>query len=137
LVGDISDGVKRELESLGYKTERVYAGNVAAKAAGTIDDFATKISGEIPKNVIVGSMDDLSFTAPAGNWIAHMPEPLLYVRQNEIPESTFAMYLDPETGFGWEIQQSGHSLSFVPTGNIPLVIAAGPFAHMGKHSPLI
>ncbi|MDP4167061.1 MAG: cell wall-binding repeat-containing protein, partial [Bacillota bacterium] len=48
--------------------------------------------GEYPKSVIIGSSEDDAelYSLPAVNWIAHMPEPILYVNKKGIPEETAA-----------------------------------------------
>ncbi|MCP1307472.1 cell wall-binding repeat-containing protein [Paenibacillus tyrfis] len=43
---------------------------------------------EYPPSVVVGSMDSEEYTMPAVNWISHSPEPLLYVKKDEIPQET-------------------------------------------------
>lgn len=49
----------------------------------------------------------------------------------------FAKYKDKKTGFGWGITTPGHHFSFVKEGNERLAIAQAPFAHLGKHAPLL
>ncbi|WP_227935977.1 cell wall-binding repeat-containing protein [Alkalihalobacillus deserti] len=49
----------------------------------------------------------------------------------------FASFKDAETGFGWGITNPGHGFVFSSTGTPELAIAAAPFAHLGKHAPLI
>lgn len=86
-VGAVADQVHQQLKELGYKTDSIEGGQPAA-VARDIDAYYGKVSGSLPESVIVGSMDSPEFTLPAVNWIAHMPEPLLYVKQNEIPAET-------------------------------------------------
>ncbi|ADC52036.1 ArsR type transcriptional regulator (plasmid) [Alkalihalophilus pseudofirmus OF4] len=49
----------------------------------------------------------------------------------------FASYKDAETGFGWGITSPGHGFVFSSTNTPELAIAAAPFAHLGKHAPMI
>lgn len=57
---------------------------------------------------------------------------------NPVKQSiAFAAYKDDESGFGWGITQPGHGFVFSSTNTPELAIAAAPFAHLGKHAPLI
>ncbi|MFC0471493.1 cell wall-binding repeat-containing protein [Halalkalibacter kiskunsagensis] len=49
----------------------------------------------------------------------------------------FAAYKDIETDFGWGITDPGHGFVFSSTSTPDLAIAAAPFAHLGKHAPII
>ncbi|WNF39092.1 cell wall-binding repeat-containing protein [Bacillaceae bacterium IKA-2] len=49
----------------------------------------------------------------------------------------FAMFKDPVTNFGWGITSPGHGIVMVPTSNTELAIASAPFAHLGKHAPMV
>lgn len=185
LVGEFDEAAEKQLS--GYKLDKI-KGATPAEMAKNIDAYYVKAANEVPPSVIVGSSEQADFTLPAVNWIAHMPEPLLYVGKDELPKETaealqarggqaniyllgpesvvspkvaqqlsqfgkvqriagkdayeqaiaFARFKDPATGFGWGITGPGRNLSFVskdsPKG---LVIAAAPFAHLGKHAPLI
>jgi hypothetical protein len=96
----------------------------------------------------------------ASNWIVHMPEPILYVTKDDVPEATvealiqrnvtriagedlvenaiaFSKYKDKETNFGWGLDDPGHGLSFVSTETPELALAGAPFAHLGKHAPVL
>lgn len=186
VMGNAGDHVLRSLQS--YKVARIDS-NEPAEFAKAVDQKYTDASGELPKSVIVGSMDEGAklFTLPAVNWIAHMPEPLLYVSSKGIPQATrealgkrdkqaniyvlgptsvipeavadelkaygkvtrisgedpvsnaiaFAQFKDPDTKFGWGLTSPGHGLDFVSTETPELAIAGAPFAHMGKHAPMI
>ncbi|AOZ92418.1 ArsR family transcriptional regulator [Paenibacillus crassostreae] len=186
LVGDLDQKIEDQAKELGYKVDKVTADNSAALAKA-IDAYYAKIAGENPSSVIIGSQDSPEYTLPAINWIAHMPEPLLYVKKDEIPQETmealqtrggkasiyilgpetvvsaevekglqqygktvrisgndpyenaiaFAKYKDSTTGFGWGITTPGHNFSFVNVNSPVLAIAAAPFSHLGKHSPLL
>lgn len=87
LVGPMASNVKQQLKALDLKVDRI-EGDEPAAVAQAIDTYYAKASGELPKSVIVGSMDSPEYTLPAVNWIAHMPEPLLYVTKDEIPAPT-------------------------------------------------
>ncbi|GAB7388454.1 hypothetical protein BSNK01_22910 [Bacillaceae bacterium] len=79
--------MKDQVKALGFKFEQIQANN-PADYARAIDAYYAKAAGTIPQSVIIGSMDSSDFTLPAANWIAHMPEPLLYVKKDEIPQET-------------------------------------------------
>lgn len=49
----------------------------------------------------------------------------------------FASYEDERTGFGWGINEPGHGLTFASTATPELAIPGSPFAHLGKHAPMI
>lgn len=89
VVGNIPSKADEQLKSLGLRSERIQAGNPSALASA-VDDYFAKMQGSLPPAVIVGSMDQPEYTMPAVNWIAHMPEPLLFVRKDEIPSETIA-----------------------------------------------
>lgn len=178
-----------ELEKLnGYEVVSISEEEPAAFAA-QIDELFSELAQEVTTSVIVGSMEDKGklFSIPAGSWITHMNEPLLYVTESEIPEATsqalqkrngnaaiyvvgpeniisndileklkeygkviridgdtpeevsiaFAKYRDHETNFGWEVVAPGHGLVMVSTHTPEFAIAAAPFAHLGKHAPMV
>ncbi|WP_339247913.1 cell wall-binding repeat-containing protein [Paenibacillus sp. FSL F4-0243] len=87
LVGPMASNVEEQLKTMDLKVDRI-EGDEPAAIAQAIDTYYAKASGELPKAVIVGSMDSPEYTLPAVNWIAHMPEPLLYVTKDEIPDPT-------------------------------------------------
>jgi hypothetical protein len=87
IVGPVAASVEEQLKSLNMKIDKV-EGDEPAAVARAIDAYYEKVSGELPQSVIVGSMDSPEYTLPAVNWIAHMPEPLLYVKKDEIPVPT-------------------------------------------------
>jgi len=87
LVGDFSDRVRSQLEREGWKVDAV-SGKDPAEMAGKLDAYYADVSGELPQGVVVGAVDAPEYTLPAANWIAHMPEPLLYVTRNGVPEAT-------------------------------------------------
>ncbi|GGG24350.1 cell wall-binding repeat-containing protein [Paenibacillus abyssi] len=87
LVGDLDQAVEEQAIEMGFKTDKITADNPAALAK-EVDAYYSEVTGEISQSVIVGSMDSMEYTMPAINWVAHMPEPLLYVTENEIPQGT-------------------------------------------------
>ena len=161
----------------------------ASEFAAKIDEIYAEAAGELPTSVIIVSAEENAklHSLVAANWIAHMPEPVLYVTKDEIPEATlnslskrkkqanlyvlgpeeavsseieeklkefgnvtriegntavetsiaFAKFKDNQTGFGWGITDPGHGLVFASTENPEFAIAGAPFAHLGKHAPLI
>jgi putative cell wall-binding protein len=172
----------------GYKVEKI-TGKDAPGFAKEIDKKYTEVSGEYPNGVIIVSAEEDAklYSLLAGNWISHMPEPILYVTKGEVPEATksalklredgatlyilgpesviskdiekqlqefgditrikgkdpvttsieFAKFKDEKTGFGWGLTEPGHGFSFISTDNAEYAIPAAPFAHLGKHAPLI
>ena len=96
IVGKVAGNVEEQLKPLNYKVDQVEGENPAA-VAQAIDAYYAKVSGSTPESVIIGSMDSPEYTLPAVNWIAHMPEPLLYVSKDEIPQET-AEALDTRGG---------------------------------------
>ncbi|OKP94923.1 cell wall-binding repeat-containing protein [Paenibacillus sp. P46E] len=87
LVGTVADSVEDQLKVLDLKVDKI-EGEEPAEVAKSIDAYYEKVSGALPQSVIVGSVDSPEYTLPAVNWIAHMPEPLLYVSKRKIPEAT-------------------------------------------------
>ncbi|MEK5357960.1 cell wall-binding repeat-containing protein [Paenibacillus sp. FSL L8-0709] len=87
IVGPVTATVEEELKTLDMKIDKI-EGDEPAAVAQAIDAYYAKAAGELPQAVIVGSMDSPEYTLPAVNWIAHMPEPLLYVKKDEIPAAT-------------------------------------------------
>jgi hypothetical protein len=186
VMGSLNEG---ELEKLsGYEIISIEEVEPAA-FANEIDSLYAELTNNIPNSVIIGSMDEegKQFSIPAGSWITHMDEPLLFVSENEIPEATkaalqkrngnaaiyvvgpesvisqevveqlgeygkvtringetpeqlsieFAKYRDHDTNFGWEVVSPGHGLVMVSTQIPELAITAAPFAHLGKHAPMV
>ncbi|MCL6603899.1 MAG: cell wall-binding repeat-containing protein [Paenibacillus sp.] len=87
IVGPVTASVEEKLKSLDLKVDKI-EGDEPAAVAQAIDAYYAKAAGELPQAVVIGSMDSPEYTLPAVNWIAHMPEPLLYVKKDEIPAST-------------------------------------------------
>lgn len=186
VVGKVSDDVLKELRGLDLKVDAIQ-GDDPARVASAIDAYYTRVSKEQPSSVIIASSEEADYAMPAVSWIAHMPEPVLYVSRQGIPQATadalakrrkkavmyvlgpkelipeevleqlkafgrveriaadspidlaiaFAKYYDPQTGFGWRIRTPGHNFSFVREGDEELAVIQAPFAHLGKHAPLL
>lgn len=85
--GALDPKVEQAVRGLGLTPEWIRADNPAALAKA-VDARYAQLHGSVPQSVVVGSMDSPEFTLPAVNWIAHMPDPLLYVKKDEVPEET-------------------------------------------------
>lgn len=186
MVGNFSNKVVKELRDQNLKVDTI-TGKDPVNMAQKIDAYYANVSDELPNSVVVGSVDSPDYTLPAANWIAHMPEPLLYVKKDSIPSGTvealkkrhgqahiyilgptsavsakvkdhlgnygdvtrisgktpeenaiaFAKFKDPQTDFGWGVDEPGHGLAFNNLDNLDAAIASAPFAHMGKHAPML
>lgn len=123
MVGNVPPRADEQLKDLGLRTERIQAGNPAALAAA-VDEYFASMQGSLPPGVIVGSMDHAEYTMPAVNWIAHMPEPLLLVRKDEVPAETAAALqkrngrariylLGPESAVSSQVEQQLKSYGIV------------------------
>lgn len=186
VVGQAKKKVFDELK--GYKVEQVQGTN-PAELGKNVDQKYAELSGKLPSSVIVISEDDEDklYSLPALSWVAHMPEPPLFVSSDSIPAATqealqkrngsaniyvlgnvsavsgkvlnqlqkygkvtriagenpvansiaFAKFKDKQTGFGWGLTEPGHGLALVSTATPELATVAGPFAHKGKHGPMI
>ncbi|OXM15492.1 ArsR family transcriptional regulator [Paenibacillus herberti] len=49
----------------------------------------------------------------------------------------FAKFKDNSTGFGWGVNEPGRNLTLSNVETPQLALAGAPFAHLGKHAPLI
>jgi len=186
VMGDVGENSVKMLED--YKVEQI-KGNDPAEFAKAVDKKYAEAAGELPQSVIIVSLEEEAklYSIIASNWIAHMPEPVLFVTKDGIPEATidalklrenkaniyvlategvisdnilsslkeygkvtriegdtpveasikFAQFKDEKTGFGWGITEPGHGFAFTSTTTPEFAIAGAPFAHLGKHSPLI
>lgn len=186
VMGDISDEFLKVLAD--YKVDQI-KGNDPAEFALAVDKKYAEAAGELPQSVIIVSLEEEAklYSVIAANWIAHMPEPVLFVTKDGVPEATvealkqrgtkanmyvlapedivsekifsslkdygsvtriggktaveasidFAKFKDEKTGFGWGITEPGHGFAFTSTATPEFAIAGAPFAHLGKHAPLI
>ncbi|MVP01117.1 cell wall-binding repeat-containing protein [Paenibacillus lutrae] len=87
VVGKVAAKVDEQLKELGLKTEKIEGGTPEA-VAKSVDAYYTKVAKETSPSVIIGSKESPEYTVPAVNWISHMPEPLLYVGKDEVPQET-------------------------------------------------
>ncbi|PLR75579.1 ArsR family transcriptional regulator [Bacillus sp. V3-13] len=186
VVGNPSKKVLDQLDD--FSVEQI-KGDDPAEFAKAADQKYADVSGGLPQGLIIVSSEEEAklFSLIAGNWIAHMPEPVLYVTKDGIPDATrealelrnnnaniyvlgpesaisndifndlneygnvtriegetpaaasiaFARFKDENTGFGWGLTEPGHGLGFVSTKSADYAIAGAPFAHLGKHAPMI
>lgn len=186
IMGDPPQKVLDQLKD--YSVEQL-KGNDPAEFAARIDEFYADEAGDLPESVIIVSSEEEAklYSLIAANWIAHMPEPVLFVTNLEIPQATkealekrakkanlyilgpesiisknveaslsefgtvtrikgetpvdasleFAQFKDEISGFGWGINEPGHGFLFTSTENADYAVAGAPFAHLGKHAPLI
>ncbi|MGI2774163.1 cell wall-binding repeat-containing protein [Bacillus cytotoxicus] len=87
VMGDVGTSALEQLKE--YKVKQIKETD-PAKFAREVDKEYADIAGRYPDNVIIGSFEEGGrlYTTPAINWIAHMPEPLLYVGKDKVPEAT-------------------------------------------------
>ncbi|PRX77108.1 hypothetical protein B0G93_106142 [Bacillus sp. V-88] len=87
VMGEIPDHVNEQLAS--YKVKSITA-ETAAQFAFKVDEEYARLTDEYPENILVVSSEDHAklFSLVAGYWIAHMPEPVLYVEMNDVPSET-------------------------------------------------
>lgn len=87
VMGDVGEAVLEQLKD--YKVKQIKETDPATFAKDVDKEYAD-ITGNYPNSVIIGSSEEEGhlYTTPAVNWISHMPEPLLYVEKNKVPEST-------------------------------------------------
>ncbi|MEB1807318.1 MAG: cell wall-binding repeat-containing protein [Bacillaceae bacterium] len=186
VMGTVNDG---ELDKLvDFKVDQTTEIEAAA-FANEIDQIYAELTHGTPNGVIISSMDKeaMLHSIPAGSWISHMSEPVLYVTHSELPQETiealerrngdaeiyvlgsediisqevvkqleeygtvttisadtpvelsieFAKFKDRTTNFGWGVNQPGHGLMIASTASPELAILAAPFAHLGKHAPMV
>lgn len=186
VMGDTDQKVLDQLKD--FSVEQI-KGEDPAEFAKEVDKKYADVAGELPQSLIIVSAEEDAklYSLIAGNWTAHMPEPLLYVTKDGIPNATkealklrnnkaniyvlgpesvisnkilnnlneygtvtriegetpaaasiaFAKFKDEKTGFGWGLTEPGHGFEFISTENADFAIAGAPFAHLGKHAPLI
>jgi putative cell wall-binding protein len=88
IMGDISENVAKQLAD--YKVETIGGTDPAEFAAAVDKKYAEIAGGEFPKGVVIVSAEEdaKAYSIPAINWISHMPEPILYVTKDGIPDAT-------------------------------------------------
>jgi putative cell wall-binding protein len=87
IMGELKDNSLEQIKD--YKVQTV-KGDTPDKFAKEIDKLYADVSGDYPSGVIIASSEDEAklYSIIAGNWIAHMPEPILYVSKNKVPQAT-------------------------------------------------
>ncbi|KAA0761298.1 cell wall-binding repeat-containing protein [Bacillus sp. SH5-2] len=87
VMGDVGVSTLEQLKD--YKVKQIKETDSATFAKDVDKEYAD-ITGSYPNSVIIGSSEEEGrlYTIPAANWISHMPEPLLYVEKNKVPDST-------------------------------------------------
>ncbi|PEC20320.1 ArsR family transcriptional regulator [Bacillus cereus] len=87
VMGDVGAASLDQLKD--YKVKQIKETDPATFAKDVDQEYAD-ITGSYPNSVIIGSSEEEGrlYTTPAVNWISHMPEPLLYVEKNKVPDST-------------------------------------------------
>lgn len=83
----MEDTAVKQLSDAKFNVKEIKGDN-PAQISALIDDYYASMGGALPQSVIVSTSEQIDFAAPAGNWIAHMPEPLLYVTKDDIPAET-------------------------------------------------
>ncbi|CAM4194678.1 cell wall-binding repeat-containing protein [Bacillus cereus] len=87
VMGDVGTAALEQLKEYKIKQIKETDASIFAKE---VDKEYADITGSYPNSIIIGSSEEEGrlYTTPAANWISHMPEPLLYVEKNKVPEST-------------------------------------------------
>ncbi|MBF0706684.1 cell wall-binding repeat-containing protein (plasmid) [Alkalihalobacillus hwajinpoensis] len=88
VVGAAPEKVDDQLEE--FRIEKIPFESSAEFAAEIDEQYANITNSEYPSSVIIVSEEEEAkdYSLIASNWIAHMQEPILYVKKNEIPEET-------------------------------------------------
>ncbi|KEK23817.1 cell wall-binding repeat-containing protein [Bacillus gaemokensis] len=87
VMGDVEPSALDQLK--GYKVKQIKETDPAIFAKDVDKEYAD-ITGKYPNSIIIGSSEEEGrlYTTPAVNWIAHMPESLLYVEKDKVSEAT-------------------------------------------------
>lgn len=87
VMGDVQEEALAQLD--GYEVEH-FTDDTSAGFAAELDAYFSDLINEVPQSVLIASSEEEAklFSLIAGNWIAHMNEPLLYVDQDGIPAET-------------------------------------------------
>lgn len=93
VVGNVSDQVIREVESLDLKVRHIQGEdpNDPASLAAAVDDYRASIHADHPDTVVVASLDAPDFAIPALSFAAHMPTGFTFVTRDSIPDATRGM----------------------------------------------
>lgn len=87
LGGALDPKVEQAVKGMGLAVESIRAENPPALARA-VDARYAQLHGSVPPSVVIGSVESPEFTLPAVNWIAHMPDPMLFVTKDAVPEET-------------------------------------------------
>ena len=87
VMGEVESSTLDKLKE--YKVKQIKETDPAIFAKDVDKEYAD-ITGKYPDSVIIGSSEEEGrlYTTPAVNWIAHMPESLLYVTKDKVSEAT-------------------------------------------------
>ncbi|MGR3765808.1 cell wall-binding repeat-containing protein [Rossellomorea sp. NS-SX7] len=88
VMGDAPAAVTRQLQ--GYEIQEVKGSSPETFAAEIDRTYAEVTDNQYPESIIIVSSEEKAkpYSLLAANWIAHMPEPVLYVNDEGIPEET-------------------------------------------------
>jgi hypothetical protein len=88
VMGDAPDSVTQQLQ--GYAIQEVKGSSPEDFAAEIDQTYAEVTDNKYPDSIIIVSSEEKAkpYSLLAANWIAHMPEPILYVNDKGIPEET-------------------------------------------------
>ncbi|MFD1587938.1 cell wall-binding repeat-containing protein [Halorientalis brevis] len=95
----ISDGVRREVESMGMEVRRI-PGTTPVRVAANVDQYVSSMHGNHEDEVLVASVDAARRAVPVQSWNAHGGDGFLYVRSDSIPEET-ARQLDARYDYAY------------------------------------
>lgn len=86
----IGDPIKKAKDELKDFKVKYIAGKTPAEIGNKVDATYTELSGDLPNGVLIISQDDEDqlYSLPALSWVAHMPEPPLFVSTDKIPKAT-------------------------------------------------
>lgn len=88
IVGDAPEKVYSQLEE--FNIEKISFESSAGFAAEIDERYATITNSEYPNSIIIVSEEEEAkdYSLIASNWIAHMQEPILYVKKDGLPDET-------------------------------------------------
>lgn len=92
LVGTIGDGVRQEVEELGFHTRVLWAENPVDLAI-VADDWTSTQHADHENHVIIANLDNLEAAIPGAFWNAHEGDGLAFVTNEGVPEATRELLL--------------------------------------------
>lgn len=92
IVGTISDTVKEEVETMGYRT-RAFRAESPVELAVMLDDWSSTQHGDHPNDVVIANLDNLEPSIPSAFWNAHAGDGLAFVTNEEVPQATRELLL--------------------------------------------